>query len=175
MPFEFPAHPNTDRKDPFHDEFGRNPFGDDGVPGAASDNPYGVPAESGGGLSYHPDDYQTTLGHRGRTVFGLGSLGLVCSALGTAGMVACLAAPQSASRLLLGLTAILVLLGVPAAWTAWMMGRQDLQAMRAGAMDPAGLPTTRRGHRLGLMGTLLSAVPIVFLVVQIARTIADEL
>jgi hypothetical protein len=174
MPFEYPAHPNTNRKDPFQDELGRNPFGDEGPPGPASDDPYSVPAADSG-PSYHPDEFETTLGHRSGVVLWLGGLGLAGSALGAAGVLIGLTAMQLAGSLLLWFTGGLLVLGVPASWAAWMMGWQDLRAMRAGAMDRAGLPKTQLGLTLGLMGTLLGAVPVVYVLVLIARRIGEEL
>lgn len=41
---------------------------------------------------------------------------------------------------------------------AWILGTQDLRAMRAGTMDPAGRGSTEAGRILGLVGTLLVVV-----------------
>ena len=60
MPFEYPKHPNTGRRDPFRDEQGDNPFADDGPEAEVSENPYGV-SVSQTGPTFRPDDFETTL------------------------------------------------------------------------------------------------------------------
>jgi len=45
---------------------------------------------------------------------------------------------------------------------AWVMGQGDLQKIRAGQMDPAGRSLTQAGMVLGIIGTLILAVQIVF-------------
>jgi hypothetical protein len=41
---------------------------------------------------------------------------------------------------------------------AWIMGHNDLQAMRAGRMDPEGEATTTAGRILGIIGTILLVI-----------------
>src|SRR5207302_1781283 len=43
----------------------------------------------------------------------------------------------------------------PAGPLAWLLGHKDLQAMRAGEMDPNGMDLTNYGKRLGMAGTVL--------------------
>jgi ribosomal protein S27E len=78
-------------------------------------------------------DYLTFRGnpqpHRGLLILALGILGLgVCPPFGALGPV------------------------------AWILGNSDLQAMRAGRMDPAGTAFTHVGLICGVVGTLLSAI-----------------
>ena len=44
---------------------------------------------------------------------------------------------------------------------AWIMGSQDLVAMRAGRMDPEGQGMTEAGRICGMIGTLLLLLPLV--------------
>ncbi len=173
MPFEYPKHPNTGRRDPFRDEQGDNPFADDGPEAEVSENPYGV-SVSPTGPTFRPDDFETTLPHRAGRVFVLGGIGLAMSVLGAAGVTTCVAIPE-ASGLWVTLSAALLLFGLPCAFTAWSMGRNDLRAIRSGAMDDAGLVRTSRGHLFGVMGTLVAIAPVVIAIVMIIRSIAAEL
>jgi hypothetical protein len=45
---------------------------------------------------------------------------------------------------------------------AWVMGSGDLHEMDAGVMDPSGRSTTSTGRNLGIIGTLLWAIGVVF-------------
>lgn len=47
---------------------------------------------------------------------------------------------------------------------AWMMGRADLQAIRAGQMDPAGESTTQAGMILGIISVVLTVGAIILYV-----------
>ncbi len=49
-------------------------------------------------------------------------------------------------------------LGPASGVLAWILGTQDLRAMRRGTMDPAGRGSTETGRILGLIGTLLVLV-----------------
>jgi hypothetical protein len=49
-------------------------------------------------------------------------------------------------------------LGIP----AWIMGKNDLAAIRAGRMDREGESLTQIGYILGIIGTVLLALGIVF-------------
>jgi hypothetical protein len=69
--------------------------------------------------------------------------------------------PAMASAILMLLCLLLSIVSVSAGCAAWMFGCLDSKAMRAGAMDPAGLTPTRRGCRLGLAGLLISIGMIV--------------
>ena len=156
MSFRYPAHPNTNRTDPFQDAEGKNPFADEGVnPEKTSDNPYAVSAVSEP-LLCPADSCVVVYPHRGRTIFWLGMTGC-CSALGAAlALAGILAASAIAGGLSVMCCLLLFIVSLTAGGTAWMIGRQDLRAIRAGAMDPDGLRLTQRGHRLGVAGTLIS-------------------
>jgi predicted Zn finger-like uncharacterized protein len=60
---------------------------------------------------------------------------------------------RGALILILGILSLVVcgLLGP----VAWVMGNSDLQAMRAGRMDPEGEGTTNAGRICGIIGTIL--------------------
>jgi hypothetical protein len=173
MPFEYPKHPNTGRSDPFLDEMGNNPFADDGPAAEVSDDPYAVGA-SHAGPTFQPDNFETTLPHRGGRVLAIGSVGLVLCVLGAAGIAACVAAPDIAGSWLT-LSATSLLFGFSCAPTAWIMGRSDLRAIRSGAMDDAGFLQTRRGHAFGVIGTLIAVAPFVWAIVMLIQSIAEEL
>jgi hypothetical protein len=64
-----------------------------------------------------------------------------------------------------GLTCLLPWVAIPAAvlagglgLAAWVLGRRDLRAMRAGRRDPAGRIRTQGGALYGLVGTVAAAV-----------------
>ena len=156
MSFQYPAHPNTNRTDPFQDAEGKNPFADaEATAEKASDSPDVAPATSEP-LLRPADAYQLQYPHRGRTVFWLGLVGFCCACgavLASAGFLTP-AAIGSAVLTLLHVLSLIVSLSAGSA--AWMFGHQDSKAIRAGAMDPGGLTLTRRGCRLGVAGVLIS-------------------
>ena len=45
---------------------------------------------------------------------------------------------------------------------AWAMGQSDMHAMRAGTMDPAGIPLTQAGMILGIIQTILLLLGLCF-------------
>lgn len=45
---------------------------------------------------------------------------------------------------------------------AWIFGNQDLQKMRSGVMDPAGMSNTNIGRILGMVGCGLWVLGIIF-------------
>ena len=45
---------------------------------------------------------------------------------------------------------------------AWLMGRGDLQAMRQGRMDPAGMGLTQAGMVLGIVQVAMTALALLF-------------
>ena len=165
MSFQYPAHPNTNRTDPFQDADGKNPFADaEATEEKAPDNPYAAPA-TGEPLLRPADAYQLQYPHRGRTVFWLGLVGFCCACgavLATAGF---LTPSVIGSAVLTLLYVLFLIVSLSASSAAWMFGHLDLKAIRAGAMDPAGLKLTRRGCRLGLAGVLISIGMLVALVV----------
>lgn len=162
--FKYPEHPLSNRGDPFRDEQGQNPFADEAPPASApSANPY-APTGAGDQPAYRPE-YEATLPHRGRIVFRLGLWGCLGTLLGAAGGMVVFLTDRSAGGIELSLWAALLLGGACLAWPAWLMGRSDLAAMRAGAMDREGWRQTRRGHALGAAGTVIALAPLVYLLV----------
>jgi hypothetical protein len=165
MSFRYPDHPNTNRTDPFQDADGKNPFADgEATPEKAADNPYAAsPANEPGFASADP--YQVVYPHRGRSVFWLGVVGCCCALGAVLAGGGSLATPSAATVFLAMLCLLLLIVSLTAGGTAWMFGRLDLRAIRAGAMDSAGMKMTRRGHLLGLASTLVSIGTLAALVV----------
>lgn len=58
---------------------------------------------------------------------------------------------------ILGLVMCGIFTGIP----AWIMGKNDLKAMAAGDMDPAGQSLTNVGKILGIISVALSALFVV--------------
>ena len=85
MPFEFPKHPLSDRRDPFKDPEGRNPYADEAPATPVSENPYATSVDSSG-VSYQPGQHQVSYAHRGPLVFWYGLAGLATSLAGAAGV-----------------------------------------------------------------------------------------
>ncbi len=50
-----------------------------------------------------------------------------------------------------------ILTGIP----AWIMGKNDLKAIAAGEMDPAGQGLTKVGYILGIISVALTAITVV--------------
>ena len=48
---------------------------------------------------------------------------------------------------------------------AWIMGKNDLEQIRSGAMDPEGESMTNAGKILGLIGTILAVLGILLFIV----------
>jgi hypothetical protein len=63
---------------------------------------------------------------------------------------------------------------MPAGIVAWVLGYQDLKAMRAGRMDPSGDSTTRAGMILGMVVTLWYAAVAIFVLIVVAFGLAPE-
>jgi hypothetical protein len=167
MNFQYPAHPNTGRTDPFVGPDGKNPFADaDASSPPTPDSPYAVPAGEGG-ISYRPI-YEAVCPHRGRTVFWLGASGCVCVAAAAMSAGALWAIPSAATTLAGAFCPVLIIAALTAGGTAWMLGRHDLTAIRSGAMDPTGMKMTRRGHRLGVVGTLIAVGVVATFVASLA-------
>ena len=63
---------------------------------------------------------------------------------------------------------ILSVVGVcmPLGIFAWIMGNADLKEMAAGQMDPSGRDTTNIGRILGIIGTVLLVLGIIFGVIM---------
>ncbi|GIW79665.1 MAG: hypothetical protein KatS3mg105_1472 [Gemmatales bacterium] len=61
--------------------------------------------------------------------------------------------------LVLGILSLVVC--APLGIAAWIMGSNDLAAMRAGRMDPSGESMTQVGYVLGIIGTVFFGIGIV--------------
>jgi hypothetical protein len=132
-----------------------NPFTDAAAPAPSQeshprDNLYAAP-QSLEGHSPYLAGYEQTAPHRGTQVLVLGLIGAF-SAL--------LLLPFAYFLLPLGLATLA--LSVP----AWGMGRHDLAAMDAGAMDAAGKAATRAGWLLGGAGIWLALVDLAWVVLK---------
>lgn len=172
MAFDYPKHPLSDRQDPFKDQQGKNPFGDDEPIEAApaDDNAFA----STGGPSYREAGFETTLQPRGHSVFALGVIGLSTSVIGGGGLLLALVLQGDLNATSFSFCALCLVIALIASWPAWMMGRTDLAAMKMGAMNSEGLRRTRWGHHLGLIGMLICASPVAYMVFTIFRSLGEE-
>ncbi len=152
----FPKQPLSGRDQWFVGPDGKNPFADAQVP-----QPLAASSPAAGGNIFSPpqvqlsapaDHYETTLPHRATYVWRLGVLGLGGVVFGTLalGLVLWLLLSELWSLSLIVTSAAMVV-----CLMAWTMGRVDLRAIRAGAMDPSGLRRTAWGTWMGLAGFLL--------------------
>jgi len=165
--FKFPKNPGAERDNPFEDDSGKNPFGDqrktasdDKSEPAEDANPYAA-QEHDGVQPYRPNDYETFLPHRGRLIFWLGAVGLGVQLLAIlVATIAIFVTGNFLEGMVYGLPGQLV--GVAVSAPAWVMGHSDWLAIEAGAMTSDGAPSTRAGLRLGIIGTLLGATQLFF-------------
>ena len=74
------------------------------------------------------------LPHRGNTVLVMGIFALVCNFMAIPGII------------------------------AWVMGSGDLKQINAGAMDPEGKGLTQAGMIMGIIGTALAIIPLLFMI-----------
>jgi hypothetical protein len=51
---------------------------------------------------------------------------------------------------------------------AWVLGKRDLELMRRGLMDKEGEGLTKAGYILGIVGTILFMIQLLFVVAYIA-------
>jgi hypothetical protein len=63
--------------------------------------------------------------------------------------------------LILGIVSVTIC--APAGIAAWIMGKKDLEEIRAGRMDPAGESNTQIGYVLGIVGTCLFVLGLLIL------------
>ena len=80
-------------------------------------------------------------------------------------------ASQSTTILVLGILGIVCICG-PLAIVAWVMGNNEVQAIDAGRRDPANRGTANAGRILGIIGTVLLAISIVWLIMFFAGAFA---
>jgi predicted Zn finger-like uncharacterized protein len=80
---------------------------------------------------------------------------------------------RGALILILGiLSIVLLLIGLPLGIAALIMGRRDLQKIRARAMDPEGEGTTQAGWICGIIGTILQSLACLGCMTYIAVVVA---
>ena len=120
--------------------------------GFGQQNPYASPRESAGWPAAR--GYERFPPHRGGLILGLGISGVVISVIG---FLLCAVLPVFA----LGLS-------IP----AWVMGRNDLRAIDAGAMDPTGRGSTMAGMVMGIVGTVLGGLAALGTVAVLAFILA---
>jgi len=158
--FNFPRSPGTDRKNPFEDERGENPFAEIGPRPSGDENPY---AASGAEAQHSdppgPGHYVITLPNRSRRVLAFGATGTLLAVFGVA-MAAAGVATQGNWTWGVGYGIPIQLIGLATSLPSWIFGSSDLRAMRAGAMDATGRRQTRIGFMLGVLGVLIGTVPV---------------
>lgn len=156
--FDFPRNPGTDHANPFKNERGENPFGEQTPTAAGDENPYGA-SRAEALRSGQADDYVTTLPNRSMRVLTFGLLGLVLAMLGVASAAAGVASSGNWTwGISFGIP--IQLLGLAVSLPSWIFGASDLKAIRAGAMEAAGRSRTRIGFVLGIVGVLIGIVPV---------------
>ena len=67
------------------------------------------------------------------------------------------------ASLVLAVTCVLSILGLPLGVAALVMGQRDRRKMRAGTMDPKGESTTQAGYICGIVGTVLNGLGVAYL------------
>lgn len=174
MPFQLPQHPNSGRKNPFVGEDGKNPFSDTAAKIPADESAVSSVAKSGG-VTHRPDDFVTTMSHRGGRILVFGLLGGLAAVTGFGSfLVAIFGNFAFVEQAFFALSATSIF-GLIASWSTWMAARHDLNAMRHGAMDSRGRTATRWGGLFAMIGTLAALGAMAFVAIQVAREIAAEL
>ena len=154
MSYQFPNHPGQPRPNPFAGADGKNPFADSASPPASGAesidaNPYGASNSAAVTVS-QPQEFEAILSHRGSTVFWFGLSGVLATIVGSL----CL------FWVWLPVSIFALCFSIP----AWLWGRHDLRAMRAGAMDNSGRRPTRAGYVMGIVGSLAAGLSSVLLI-----------
>jgi len=163
----FPRQPLAGRERAFVGPDGKNPFADGQAspPLVSTSDPSNVFAASQ--PSTFPADrllYEAILPHRGRQILWLGIIGLGGALLGilVLGPILWFVAFGLSELSLVVVTGAMLV-----SFIAVYIGRTDLKAIRAGAMDPAGERSTVMGKRLGALGLVLGAIAWSFLLYSI--------
>lgn len=60
----------------------------------------------------------------------------------------------------------------PLGIAAWIMGKNDLAAMRSGRMDSSGKDMTNIGYILGIVGTIVFCLQLVFAIIYFVFIVA---
>jgi hypothetical protein len=144
----------------FRDRDGQNPFADAiETRQPASGDIYGSP-QAGATLSSEPPPFEPVLVNRATLVLGLGVTGLMIGLVAALAAVIGFAAGGAVSGgLTFGIPA--AMLALAAAIPGWIVGRADLQAMRAGAMRTERRRATQIGHACSVAGALLSVLVLI--------------
>jgi hypothetical protein len=120
-----------------------NPFADPAaLPADSSDNPYLASIAAQETHEAASGQYKA-LSHRGVQLMTFAGLGLIV-------FLASLPFAYFCSPL----GALMAVLNFGLTIPAWIMGRQDLKAIRAGAVDPAGKGLTKTACQLGFIGSI---------------------
>jgi len=144
--FRFPKNPNEGREQTFVDEEGNNPFAEDNNFSEADENVFNSPGNDSA-PAYRPE-YIATSNDRKGIVF---TFGLI-----TLGVGAFSISMTYFNELFQALYVTLVFLNLAMAIPTWMIGYADLRAMRAGALDRAGIGMTRAGTIMSMLTTCVS-------------------
>jgi hypothetical protein len=124
----------------------------------ASDNPYSTSAAPATSSAPVVGNYHTTMQSRGGLLLGMGLFSLIGSLGGL---------PLGFYCFPIGV--LVIALSLP----TWLMAREDLRAMNAGAMETSGRGTTKVAWVLALISTLLALAGGVLSLVVMFWTIAE--
>lgn len=126
-----------------------NPFADNLLPTQSEgNNPYAAPQGPATQGAY--GEYYQTTPHRGGMLLAMGIIGVLGVLLSLPFAFCCMPLGAGIALLNFGLT-------VP----AWLLSRNDMKALQAGALDPSGRGVTQAAFILGLCGTIGNAISIV--------------
>ena len=171
MPFQMPRHPGSEPAlPPLRNADGTNRFADDTPAAATAANPYAASAAAGG-VSYQPRDHEAVYSHRAPLVLRLGTLGVLSAVVGAGGIT--LAVWYQAPELMFCFAGMLLVSWVLCG-TGWLLGRQDLAAMRVGAMARDGWGKTRLGHSLAALGVLTALAALAIGIVRLVLFIGES-
>ena len=145
---------------------GPNPFSDESTAAVPhSDNPL-APSVTDEVQPFRAVEYEQTLSDRSGRVLVLGITG--CCVVGVSMLIAIIVMLNTAiwaTELVYCLPTDLV--GMALCIPAWIMAKADLRAMKAGAMDDAGLRRTQIGYWCGMLGTIWGALPFANVLIAI--------
>lgn len=148
----FPKNPLEGVEGRFSDEAGNNPYSDGGPPAEQlDDNPYSAPTDESEPV-YQPE-YVEAFSHRAGQMLRMASIGIATSVLFNVALL----------LIMLGMIQVPVQYGILLSFAnlaltvpAMVMCRNDIIAMKAGAMDSSGLRRTRVSFYVSMLGALIS-------------------